>query len=367
MKVRFSPLKQAKPSEDNGVPLKYAPAKRTAYQARWYLILALALSPVILFTLWLYFSWVQVHSDGVVSMTPQKLSSPGEGIVEKIYVKTGQVLAAGAPLIKIRTPVLDAEIAELERQLSELEGANMEPLELQIDRVLADQERSSDNNQNQLQALEQDYEALHNKQIIDRGQLAQMQQLRFQSELWYSNAQAERLREQQQQQQRQIGGANAQQIRALKHQLVKLKARRQLFLIHTPDGAQVNDISVAEGNLVNRGEELIYLSERSEAKVLAYLAPKFIDYTRQGSEVEVQFPNGYKATAYISEPVTLIRTLPSRLADPFETNRPVLKVTLSFREPLPGRLKVEGLPVKVKHGTLLLDNPGTVDKLRFWQ
>lgn len=356
MDVRFSPLKQSEPTRENGVQLKYAPAKRSAYKARWYLILALALSPVILFALWLYVSWVNVTSEGVVSMTPQKLVSPGEGVISEIYVQVGETVHRGTPLIRIKTPVLDAEIAQIEHELKTLIDHN--PLNNPaLNSVLENKISAAKDNQIKMQEMLKEYQQLHKNQIIEKDQLNRVEQLKFQAELWYKDAQTERLRELQAQQRNNLSGSQANQIRQMRQQLVTLKARREMFIIRSTDTATVNDITAAEGDIVGSGMELMYLSARSEAKVIAYLEPKFVDYTQLGSRVSVIFPNGFRTEAHISQPVTLIRTLPSRLADPFETNRPVLKVTLSFSEPLPARLRVEGLPVEVKHGHVVIDNP----------
>ncbi|WP_299774568.1 hypothetical protein [uncultured Pseudoteredinibacter sp.] len=356
MDVRFSPLKQTEPTRENGVQLQYAPAKRTAYKARWYLILALALSPVFLFALWLYFSWVTVTSDGVVSMTPQKLVSPGEGIVDEIFVDVGETVHSGSPLIRIKAPVLDAEIAEIERELDILLGATKlnNP---ELERVLENKITAAKENQIKMAEQLEEYQQLYQAQIIQKEQLNQIEQLNFQAELWYKEAKSERLRELAAQQRDNISGSQANQVRQLRQQLVTLKARREMFVIRSTDTATVNDITAAEGDIVGGGKELMYLSARSEAKVIAYLEPKFVDFTQLDSKVSIVFPNGYSTEAFISQPVTLIRTLPSRLADPFENNRPVLKVTLSFSESLPERLRVEGLPVEVKHGNVVIDNP----------
>ncbi len=356
MDVRFSPLKQIEPSRENGVQLQYAPAKRTAYKARWYLILALALSPVVLFALWLYFSWVTVTSDGVVSMTPQKLVSPGEGIVDEIYVQVGNTVHRGSPLIRLKAPVLDAEISEIERELRVLLEHN-ELTNPALNSVLNNKIAAAKENQEKMQLMLEEYRQLHKAQIIEKDQLNQVEQLNFQAELWYKDAQSERLRELQAQQRNNVSGSQANQIRQLRQQLVTLKAKRDMFVIRSTDTATVNDITASEGDIVAGGKELMYLSARAEAKVIAYLEPKFVDFTQLGSEVSIIFPNGFKTKAHISQPVTLIRTLPSRLAEPFESNRPVLKVTLSFSESLPPRLRVEGLPVEVKHGNVVIDNP----------
>lgn len=361
MDVRFSPIKQVQPTTENGVALNYAPAKRVAYRMRWYIILTLALSPVGLFVLWLYFSWVTVSSAGVISMTPQKLVSPGEGIVEQIYVNIGDAVYRDTALIRIRTPILDAEINELERELKVLEAAKNKRPEA-LGRVLKNKALAAADNYENMQAVLAEYSSLHKQRIIDSDLLAKVKQLAFQARLWQKDAEAEMYRSQYELEKQQVVGSEANQIRSLMHQLVKLKAKRNLYIIRSTDTAQVNDISSSVGDIVAQGQELMYLSARSEAKVFAYLEPKFIDFTQLNSIVEVVFPNGYSSQAYISQPVTLIRGLPSRLAAPFENDRPVLKVTLSFQQALPDNLRIEGLPVEIKHGNIVIDNPKYIPK-----
>jgi len=356
MNIRFSPLKKTDPTQELGVKLNYAPAKRAAYKVRWYLILGLAFSPLILFAAWLYYSWIIVNSPGVISMTSQKLVSPGSGIIEKIFVEVGDNTGILKPLIRIETPVLDAEIKELEREIETL-SADSSGKSIQLDPVYSDKVDSAKAHKEDMDKLLGEYRSLHQEKIIDSDLLANMQQLNFQAGLWLQDAEAERLRDHRDQQQAKISGSQVSQVRALKLQLVRLKAERDRYTIRSSDSAVVTDIAASQGDIVVAGQELMFLSARSEVKIFAYLEPKFIDFTELNNEVDIVFPNGFRAKGYISQPVTLIRGLPSRLSTPFENNKAVLKVTLALVEPLPRRLQIEGLPVKVEHGNILMDNP----------
>jgi hypothetical protein len=50
MKVRFKGLRTPEPEQQRGFKVSYGPGKRQAFRWRWYLMLALVLSPVIYFT-----------------------------------------------------------------------------------------------------------------------------------------------------------------------------------------------------------------------------------------------------------------------------------------------------------------------------
>ncbi|WP_303844683.1 hypothetical protein [Aeromonas sobria] len=57
MKVTFNPPKKQDATSDQGIRVLYAPAKRIAFRARWYLILLLAFSPVIILLWYLGREW----------------------------------------------------------------------------------------------------------------------------------------------------------------------------------------------------------------------------------------------------------------------------------------------------------------------
>lgn len=349
MKVRYNQQKRLEPDRDAGVRVIYAPAKRIAFRARWYLILVVVFGPLLVL-LWAGIREnVLVIAPGLISLEPKMVVSAGEGFVRKVHVRPGTVTETGKPLFTIESPEIEAAIANLERQLEimssdeTLEASKATKMEnLQRHLEVVNQNRDSQ------KKLFDRYRRLNEDGLVQAPEIASIQQVYTQSRVSVMQAEYELIAEQAQQQKESMIGDVANARRSINQQLARYRTLKSILAPVAASDSQVVDIFVHEGEWVAKAQKLALLSEYESPVVSAYLEPKHIDYTGTGSSATVTFPNGDSVLASVSEPVVLIDDIPDKLAGPFEGNQPVLKVTLAFQGPIPERMSVEGLPLEVR-------------------
>ena len=121
MKVHFDSQKKQEPTREKGVRIPYAPAKRRVVQWRWYLILLIVSSPLLYFLVKLLLSFLIVTAPGYVSLEKVSINSTTMGTVERIHVRTGDMVAKNQVLADIYNPNLDERKGVLQAELEALD------------------------------------------------------------------------------------------------------------------------------------------------------------------------------------------------------------------------------------------------------
>ncbi len=67
MKVNFHLDKKNKPQSESGMKVAYGQAKRGGYRLRWYLILAIVISPLLFMAYYLFKTQILVTAPGIVT------------------------------------------------------------------------------------------------------------------------------------------------------------------------------------------------------------------------------------------------------------------------------------------------------------
>lgn len=75
MKIKFHLDKQKNPAQHGGVKINYGAGKRIAFRLRWYLILFLIISPVLIFVWYITKDKVIVESPGLLTTEPLKIQA----------------------------------------------------------------------------------------------------------------------------------------------------------------------------------------------------------------------------------------------------------------------------------------------------
>lgn len=121
MKIKFHLDKQKNPAQHGGVKINYGAGKRIAFRLRWYLILFLIISPVLIFVWYITKDKVIVESPGLLTTEPLKIQASQDAVISAVNIKQGQPAKQGNILIALDKPVLQAEIKQLENNISLLE------------------------------------------------------------------------------------------------------------------------------------------------------------------------------------------------------------------------------------------------------
>nr|WP_086937462.1 HlyD family efflux transporter periplasmic adaptor subunit [Thaumasiovibrio occultus] len=345
MKVEFKLDKQQAPTSDKGVKVVYGPAKRAGYKVRWYLLLALILSPLLVMGYFLYREYVQVGAPGIITVQPLTITAAGDGVVEAVYVHGGDNIEQGQALTTIRDHVVESDILFLRSELDHLTQsdagqASLKPYQAQ----LADAQQ----NLKEVDAIKRRYDEYLASQRVSQIDHATAVNLYATAEQAVNQSQIELDQAKAELERNALAGPITQLRMNLQRELNRNLTLREQLVVTSPIAGSLVDIYVQPGQRIEKGDELATISDVSSPKIIAYLSPKYIRYAQVGTQASVRLPGGQTLLATVSQPTEMASKLPPQLAKPFEGQPALIKVTLSFDDELDNQHWVEGMPVDVR-------------------
>jgi hypothetical protein len=120
MEVKFHLDKKNNPQSNDGMKVGYGLAKRGGYRIRWFLILALILSPLVVAAYYFYRSNVLIIAPAILTSMPVIISSHEDGVVEEIRLKVGSSILHSQTILTISSRQLDAQISFIKDELNSL-------------------------------------------------------------------------------------------------------------------------------------------------------------------------------------------------------------------------------------------------------
>ncbi|WP_087016407.1 HlyD family secretion protein [Thaumasiovibrio subtropicus] len=344
MKVKFYLDKQQQPTSEQGVKVIYGSAKRSGYQLRWYFLLLLIVSPLLVMLYYIYQEYLTVKAPGIVTVEPIVLTAAGDGVIAEVHYQRGEIVQQGQRLISIKNALIEDDIAFLhlaladieEREVTELDFARYEDAIKEANRTLRE-----------LSNVKSKYDEYLRTRQVSQVDYATVVNLKGAAEQTVSNGYIDLNQAQINHQQTLIAGAIARLRLDLQRALSQNEIRQAQLLVHSPYHGFVVDSQIKVGQRIEKGDELATISSKLSPKIVGYLSPRFIAYASKGSEATVQLPDGTRLRAEVSLPTELASKLPPQLAKPFEGQPALLKVTLAFLEPIDDEKWVEGMPVQI--------------------
>lgn len=346
MKVQFHLDKNKQPTTDNGMNVAYGNVKRGGYRVRWYLILALVLSPILVMGYYFVQQYVLTIAPGIITTEPLMLTAPQNSIVKSIKVQDGDAVAAQQLVIELQDPTLDQDIEFLRNELRTLNETlahrKIEDFKPYIAAI-----NVATKNVDKIATIKDIYE-----QYIKEGKVSQVDYAAIIS--LYSNAEsvlmnanialyeAQALAAKQK-----IVGGTAQLRRSLNQKLATKMHQYNALIIRSPFAGHTIDMAAIAGQRVSQGDVLAVIAPKVAPFVMTYLSPKYISKAALGSEVTVVMPNGKRVKAKVAVSTTVASKLPVQLTKPFEAPESLLKIKLTLVDALDAGSWVEGIPVKV--------------------
>jgi multidrug resistance efflux pump len=302
MKINFN-RKPTEPDVEQNLKVPYAPAKRKLFQFRWYLILALVVSPFV-YVFWSALTgWFMVDAPGYVEIPTYQMFAPQASVVNKILVKENEAVEKGAELIQLIRP-------EGEKRLEILREETYNPSPKALYGKQVELVRKS----------LKDYEALYKSGAATIGEVdaARLRLLQVMSmdQRWLT-------------------------------QLADTELSAQNIVIKAPNNSIVIRIETKEGISVQQGDPLITIQEATKPRVIALLAPRFALYARPGQKASVQWESGLEVDATVLFEGTISSRIPEKMRN-FKNQNQGIVVQLELHSDIPGTLAVDSLPVKVK-------------------
>lgn len=329
MKIRFTPVR-AQPDVDRGLRVPYAPPQRQAHKIRWYIILLLVASPLLLLAYNLLASWWFVEAPGFVDQPVVELTAPQNAVVEAIQAQPESRVATGAPLLVLRDPQLDARLQGLEREWLAQQAA--------------------------LRASHQSRPAVA-ASAPDTGWLAD--NLRRYEQLFAAGAAT--LAEVNEARQRlaqarasvppvapaAVALVNEAPLRALETERARLLAARQSLTITAPAAGTVVRVVTRPGLQVQAGQALLAIQPDLAPRIMALVAPQDSRYAQPGQLAMVRWPSGERARARVLSLPHVSRPIPDSVRRLGEVREGIV-TELALLDPVPARLRVDGLALTVR-------------------
>lgn len=346
MKVIFNPPKKQNATSDDGIRVLYAPAKRIAFRARWYLILLLASSPVIILIWYLGREWWLTQAPAIITTEPQLVVANGDGFIRNIYITSGQSVSKGDVLMRLESPTLNANIGARKTRLKAIE-LNKQLDEQEIMRILEGQISIAERGSREQEAIYKDYVNYRHQKLVSSAEYASVLLSWTQSLIALQKAKVEKTQHVLQVKEDHLTGPLASARHSLEQELTAMETLSKQQQPLAPTKGKVSDVLVQAGDWVFSGAPLALISKRNDPLVIAYVQPKYLSSMETGHRASVKLPSGERLAARVARPVELADKLPAQLAAPFEGEKATLKVALSLDDKLPLNLQVEGLPVTV--------------------
>ncbi|URM26810.1 biotin/lipoyl-binding protein [Pseudomonas frederiksbergensis] len=340
MKIRFDSRKELNPTQEQGLSVLYAPGKRMAFRARWYLILLLVASPLIWLGGKLAYSMLMIDAPAQLRLPIYEVRARDAGRVDQLFAKAGEQVQADQMLVTLDNPEWRARLAQLAAMPTKATGTGTGTAQL------GGRERQL--LKTRIGRAEQKIKEL--EYLADRGAAARGEVLAAQSELdgFRADLLAFERREQLARQppqglEREIIQQNAEQQ--------WLKTRLAALSIKAGQSGRIAEVLVTPGENVGAGTLLMRLERLEDPLLWIYLEPLNISYAAIGQPLRVRMPDGQWLAAHVVQAVDSAGRTPTVLRGPFAASEMGLQVAARFDDPLPPRWRIDQLPLNVRFPT----------------
>ena len=343
MKVKFHLDKQQKPQSENGVKIVYGQAKRGGYKLRWYLILGLVISPLIVMGYYLFRTQVLIIAPGIITSYPVTITSADNSLVAPLPTTVGSNVAKGQAILLLSDPALDEETRFIEQELLKLS-----PPKPDIDKLYLAAIAQSEQNLQKFRQIQRKYDTYRAKGHVSEVDYAAIINISSSLNSQLYNQKLAYIETKRHLNEIALAGPVSQAHRALMQELVVKRAQQDNLTIRSPINGRVIDIHVLEGERITVDTPLITVAQNNTPEIIAFLNPKYLKHTDINNQAKVRFPDGKTMQATINKPVEIVNRLPQELRRPFEGQPAYLKVTLRFDEALDTKYWIEGMEVEVQ-------------------
>ena len=347
MKIQFD-IPPSSGQESNGLAVRYAAAKRQVPRWRWYLLLAMVLTPpaYLLIRFGVAYWWETAPAQVIVEQTT--LRAPTAGRVVRV-VHAGDAVELGQTLMELAPHEPEPGVTSAPATPAAVAAPTAPPPSLRQN-MLDEAERIA---QHQL--------------AIQQERLRTMQALREQDAATRHELEVARVQELQA-----LADVNRARLDAREHrasvawELATARAHAAPSPAPTPlpapSAEQIQPLPpltapfkgtvlrslVRPGEWVAVGADIAILQGQSEPIVQAYLPAEKARYAQVGREGTMRFMDGGRMRAKVVGVVTEAQNTPADRVSPLAPRTPSIVVRLQALEPLPPAYRIHHLPLDVR-------------------
>ncbi|USD31532.1 MULTISPECIES: HlyD family secretion protein [Vibrio] len=343
MKVNFHLDKKNNPQSEGGVKVVYGQAKRGGYRLRWYLILAIVISPLIAMAYYLFKTQVLVTAPAIITSHPVTINATHPGVVGPIPSDVGKTVSHEQTLLLLSDPALDQELNFIKSELLKLPTGQ----DFNIEALYAEAINHTKRNLDKVQEIQQNYDTYRSQGQVSEVDYASMVNITNALNTQLSSQKIAYAESKRADTETKLAGPIATEYRSLMKAFIVKRSTQESLTIKAPFAGRVIDIHVLEGERVFENTPLITIAKNATPEITAFLDPKYLRFSTIGTHAKVKYPDGETYTATVSSQVEVVNKLPQELQSPFEGQPAYLKVNLSFDQPIPEERWIEGVSVEV--------------------
>ena len=332
MKIKFD-SSPSSPNENNILKVNYAPSKRPISKWRFRTVLILFLLPFIIFGGYLIYKTAYnllfINAPGFLIINQITVKASYDGEVEFIK-RPGESVSKGEIIARIKNQVIENQYYELSSNLLSVKPST--------------DQRPSPELLNTAKELYENRLKTYREilSLKDKGAATNAEVSNALSQLNSAEISYLQLKSSSQ-------GSNIAYMHPISDnvRLSELKSILESLVIKAPQSGIVASSLVNEGELINKGSELISIQNDNNIRIEAFLDPDKSRYVVLNKKVRVILPNGQSIEAKIVSFNLQTQRTPADLISPFEKDKLSLVVDLEPIESIPENLRVNYLPVKV--------------------
>jgi multidrug resistance efflux pump len=310
-----------------------------AYRLRWYLILALVLSPLVYVFGRITLDLLRVEVPAQLQVPSTEIRALESGTIADVGVEVGERVEPGDLLLRLDNPDWRLRLDQLQ------------PASADNPNGLGNSATSLQNSTVRLQGqVVQLFKGLHREGATSSAEL-----LRSEVDLNMQRLALLELERRLRQERFQVEGEPIQNLRDGRER-DWLAARLDLLSIRADNPGRVSELLVNKGESVGPGTLLMRVERAEEPLLWIYLRPRDAQLARPGGSVEVRMPDDSWLKARILQQADLARLLPRGLRSSvggeglasLGADGLALQLPARFEKALPLQWRVDQLPVKVR-------------------
>jgi multidrug resistance efflux pump len=310
-----------------------------AYRLRWYLILALVLSPLVYVFGRITLDLLRVEVPAQLQVPSTEIRALESGTIADVGVEVGERVEPGDLLLRLDNPDWRLRLDQLQ------------PVSADNPNGLGNSATSLQNSTVRLQGqVVQLFKGLHREGATSSAEL-----LRSEVDLNMQRLALLELERRLRQERFQVEGEPIQNLRDGRER-DWLAARLDLLSIRADNPGRVSELLVNKGESVGPGTLLMRVERAEEPLLWIYLRPRDAELARPGGSVEVRMPDDSWLKARILQQADLARLLPRGLRSSvggeglasLGADGLALQLPARFEKALPLQWRVDQLPVKVR-------------------
>lgn len=325
---------------------KYGAALRSAPKLRWYLIVCVISIPLVYLVYLLLDETVLAQFQGVVVFDTVKIRAPDAGYVETLYVKEGEHIVRGRPLLQFKSPELDTRLDYLHKEKARLE-----------ERVEAMKVKSTESLQEHLATLKKD---ILSSQLVyqkfakyyrSKGNIAAMDLEAARKNVISAKEAYAQLQHQIKQvileNDLEVEVKYRRRIEDIKIEITQAEIKKKYFLIKSPAKGTVKEIDIHRGEFLPEGKDIIDIITKNNLRVVAFIDPKQAEDVQQNAVVSITFPDNFSVKGKVVNVPSYAERTPLTFHNPLATRENKLIAIIMPDKELPKNYRVFGLPVEV--------------------